>query len=1021
MAGVGGGASSSAFSSDASCGALLSQQHQQQQEQQLVEVLVVDVQTDGALRRRISEAQQLVGYCPVGGPRGGPPASRQRRRVEALKRLVLKAIRAPANPAERAEVNKAAEAECGFVSLGAVRFGGSRHRALLFKVLCDSVGIPCRLMRGPPRLPGTLEFVYNVVLVGSGQEAEVEHLVPIVWSEAPPSDSVEGLGAPFEEAPKGPLHAEPLQKASVGGGPQAPLRLNPPTICGPPCRGVPCCSHCGPPKPCGSSRCIYLANEQRQQQQQQQQQQELKKAAEERDLDCFLLQASGGGLCVGGGVVVDLDLDFYFTFLERIGKGNFGEVWKVSLKPEALHAASNPHQTRSSCSSSKSSSSSKYGSSSKDSSTGNRELAEYALKLVPRREENVAEAEMMRTYSHPRVVPFLGVFNGFQLLEDRTKRKIKHNSLCFLMHVADMSLEALLNRHEELGLLLSADFVFGVLLDTARAMQYLHSPKNTKPHLLHRDLKPANILMKDGRALVTDFGVARVAEHRYFEGEGSSDFLLESPIRASRIPARLPPKSCMWEILFGYIAPEQRTAAYDRPADVWAFGVVAARLLGMQHWKRLSDPKYKVTLSDFRLKNSFLINLALSCLENDPRMRPTFAQIVSRIVDELFRVELERVLRTPYRDKIPLEQPDVCCCRFYQQQQQQQQQLQRDGDTASVDGMLVSSPLMPVAGWRYSGDRQGGPPEGEGGGPLMGEPHAAGGGAPVTGGRLAISLSACSSPRAAEPNDTRSDLGIAEEALLSEALLLTEAAGGALSSRSPPAAAAVSGAAADAAAALDSREAVAAAAAVGFPISAGSREFPLWGGPSQRAAGGGAPRRSFAGCCANNTPRPSSPAAKRSSPRRSSGGTYLGSNPCAAGGAGAGGPQGPPTAAGPGNSSGHPAAATTKNQRGPSPIRGGKSNGARLVSGSSSSSSRSSAADSSSESDSGAGAPSSRAKVQGPCSHTRGPSAAALTTPVKPFDRAGAGPPSTHAGSRYRGAHSPAAATSRVAARGALL
>ena len=99
------------------------------------EVLVVDVQTDGALRRRVSEAQKLVGYSPVGGgPRGGPPASRQRRRVEAIKRLVLKAIRAPSNSAERMEINRIAETQYGFVPLGAVRFGESRHRALLFKV-----------------------------------------------------------------------------------------------------------------------------------------------------------------------------------------------------------------------------------------------------------------------------------------------------------------------------------------------------------------------------------------------------------------------------------------------------------------------------------------------------------------------------------------------------------------------------------------------------------------------------------------------------------------------------------------------------------------------------------------------------------------------------------------------------------------------------------------------------------------------------------------------------------------------
>ncbi|KAL8274039.1 hypothetical protein Esti_002038 [Eimeria stiedai] len=1050
-----GGGGPSGFSSDSSCAAAFSQQQQQQLvyawededwmrvvesclgeaelQQGLCssrgpqggpcccrEVLVVDVQTDGALRRRVSEAQQLVGYCPVGGPRGGPPASRQRRRVEVLKRLVLKSIRAPSNPAESLEVVRAAEAQCGFVSLGAVRW---------VQVLCDSVGIPCRLMRGPQGPAGTPEFVYNVVLVGSGQEAEVEHLVPIVWSEGPSCEGQDSVGA-LQGALKGPP-PEGLQGAPAGGGPpQAPLRLNPPTLCGSPCSGVPCCAQCGPPKPCGSSKCIHLAQQQQQQQRQQQQQQALRKAAVERDLDCFLLQASGGGLCVGGGVVVDLDLDFYFTFIERIGKGNFGEVWKVSLKPQALHAASNPHHTRSSCSSTRSSSSN----SSSSSSRGGEDLPEYALKLVPRREENVAEAEMMRTYSHPRVVPFLGVFNGFQLLEDRTK-------------------QALLNRHEEEGLLLSADFVFGVLLDTARAMQYLHSPKNTKPHLLHRDLKPANILMKDGRALVTDFGVARVAEHRYFEHE-----MTQGPGTE------------------GYIAPEQRTAAYDRPADVWAFGVVAARLLGMQQWKRLSDPKHKVSLQDFSLKHlqpraytsshsfafSFLLALSTEFVFDKPRivmfgdgpahasdlransqransvgkacsalfeafclwaqlllswarLLPALRLVLSprsRIVDELFRLELERVLRSPYRDRIPLEEPDMCCCRFHQeqqqqkqQQQQQQQQQQRDGDGAGLDGLLASSPLLPVAGWRYSGDAREGAPEA--GGSLLGGPDAAGVGAPLT--RLAISLSACSSPRNTEATDPRGDLGIAEEGVLREATLL-EARGEVLCPLSASAAAATDLDAAAAATAGPSK-AHRAAAAAGFPLTSVS-EGPPGGGPQRSAGGPQVLRRAMSSCSMDPSAAASSAVARRSSPRRSFAASLLPASRTAA----VGPPQEAPAAAAAGNSSSSAAAA--KAHRVVSPLRSNNTAARPLNSrpSNSSSGSSSSAADtcsSSSDSDTGS---SSNPRVQGQGPPTRGRSAS-LTSPVKGLDKGGGGV-SHHGGSRYRAAQSPAAAASRLAARG---
>ncbi|PFH32263.1 hypothetical protein BESB_015810 [Besnoitia besnoiti] len=434
------------------------------------------------------------------------------------------------------------------------------------------------------------------------------------------------------------------------------------------------------------------------------------------ELDRLLLAASGASACLASpspsssapAAATELDLDAYFEFREKLGKGSFGEVWRVRLKhpfaglargeragdaeggdeagrrrrrekkkskretgmePPAednaplnsaaadadleLLAGRDAERERE-ANEERKPGGEEQPSEAETEEKGNgkherdpasphalrgKELGppEYALKLVPKSEENLPEAEIMRNYSHPRVVPFLGVFEGFQMLEDRSKKKVKTSSLCFLMDIADQSLESLLEEHERANTCIDEEFILTILLDTARGMNYLHSPSATKPHLLHRDLKPANILLKDGRAMVTDFGVARVAEvsfeHEMTQGPGTE----------------------------GYIAPEQRTAAYDRPADVWAFGVVCARLLGLREWRKLSEPHHRVALADFALKDAFLINLCLACLERRPLMRPSFQQIVNRLIGKIFRVEFERILRTPYRYCLPLLHLDHPC------------------------------------------------------------------------------------------------------------------------------------------------------------------------------------------------------------------------------------------------------------------------------------------------------------------------------------------------------------------------
>ncbi|KYK63216.1 Tyrosine kinase-like (TKL) protein, partial [Toxoplasma gondii TgCatPRC2] len=256
--------------------------------------------------------------------------------------------------------------------------------------------------------------------------------------------------------------------------------------------------------------------------------------------------ASGASAFCGCGgapasvAATELDLDAFFDFREKLGKGSFGEVWRVRIKSEgrAVGAARRKPRERKRSREEQDAGVREENAVSEEEERGKevhsgeeraeapwrRETdedgeadeagergeadeacrgdsgepaePEYALKLVPKSEENLPEAEIMRSYSHPRVVPFLGVFEGFQMLEDRSKKKVKNTSLCFLMDIADQSLESLLEEHEKANTCLDVEFILTILLDTARGMNYLHSPSATKPHLLHRDLKPANILLK---------------------------------------------------------------------------------------------------------------------------------------------------------------------------------------------------------------------------------------------------------------------------------------------------------------------------------------------------------------------------------------------------------------------------------------------------------------------------------------------------------------------------------------------
>src|SRR5690242_2331835 len=152
------------------------------------------------------------------------------------------------------------------------------------------------------------------------------------------------------------------------------------------------------------------------------------------------------------------------------------------------------------------------------------------------------EAETAAQLSHPNIVPIYSVDEA--------------ESLVFFV-MAYISGDNLAKRLHDTGVL-NTDDVRRVSREVADALAYAH-----ERGVVHRDIKPDNILLDSttGRAMVTDFGIARASE---------GDNRLTATGMAIGTPA--------------YMSPEQ--AAGDRQidgrSDLYSLGVVAYQMLAGQ-------------------------------------------------------------------------------------------------------------------------------------------------------------------------------------------------------------------------------------------------------------------------------------------------------------------------------------------------------------------------------------------------------------------------------------------------------
>ena len=164
----------------------------------------------------------------------------------------------------------------------------------------------------------------------------------------------------------------------------------------------------------------------------------------------------------------------------------------------------------------------------------------------------------------------------------------------------------------------------GILRDIARALLYAHAHG-----VVHRDIKPENVLLSEGTAVVTDFGIAKAVSASQATGTTQA---LTATGTSIGTPA--------------YMAPEQAAADpnVDHRADLYAWGMIAYELLAGRHpfadrmtpqqllRAQMSEMPEHLRGDEFHTPPA-LANLVMRCLAKDPADRPASTRELLDVLD----------------------------------------------------------------------------------------------------------------------------------------------------------------------------------------------------------------------------------------------------------------------------------------------------------------------------------------------------------------------------------------------------
>ncbi|KDO23738.1 TTK protein kinase [Saprolegnia parasitica CBS 223.65] len=187
--------------------------------------------------------------------------------------------------------------------------------------------------------------------------------------------------------------------------------------------------------------------------------------------------------------------------------------------------------------------------------------------------------------------------------------------LYVVMEQGEIDLKDKLKELKNNQIVLEENFLRITWQQMLQAVNYIHNQR-----VIHGDLKPANFLFVNGALKLIDFGIAKAISNDTTNivrenHEGTANFM--------------PP-----EVASGIIATDHAAMPkkVGRAGDIWSLGCILYQIVYgdtpfgtfnniFEKFVRISDPNYAITFK--KLHNKPLEDVIRSCLQRDPKLRPT--------------------------------------------------------------------------------------------------------------------------------------------------------------------------------------------------------------------------------------------------------------------------------------------------------------------------------------------------------------------------------------------------------------